>query len=104
MKTTLFVFCFLCATSAFGQIAASSISAQAQPIYVPDHPAHASQHDMAQEQSLLSSSSYSYAQGERPLWEFGEVAHPVPLGDIARAYRKEHAVAKKAEVILEKQF
>ena len=104
MKTTLFAFCLLCAASAFGQVG-SAINAEAQPLVMADHAAHAMQHDMRQEQSLLSSSqAYSYAQGERPLWEFGEISHPTPLGDVARAYRKEHASAKKAEVFFEKQF
>jgi len=57
---------------------------------------------MGTEQSLLHCSAYSYAKGERPLWEFGPVSEPVPLGDVARAYRAEHALAKKAEVKLEK--
>jgi hypothetical protein len=37
------------------------------------------------------------------LWEFGPVSQPTPLGDVARAYRKEKSVAKKAELVLEKQ-
>jgi hypothetical protein len=70
---------------------------------IPENPLHASEHEMATEQSLLKSSAYSYAQGERPLWEFGPISQPpVPLGDVARAYRTAHAQAKKAEVILEK--
>lgn len=47
--------------------------------------------------------AYGYAQGEQPLWEFGPVSQPVPLGDIARAYRKEKMTGKKAEILLEKQ-
>jgi hypothetical protein len=101
MKTILFAICVLGATSAFAQIG-SSVSATAQPISMADHPMHAMQHDMGQEQNLFSSPSVSYAQGERPLWEFGPVSQPVPLGDIARAYRKEHAGVRKAEVIYEK--
>lgn len=104
MKTTLILISlfFLCATAALGQTA-SSMSSEPQMVVVPSHPQHATQHDLAQEQSLLSNSAYTYAQGERPLWEFGPVsAPPVPLGDTARAYRKEHATAKKAEIIWEK--
>lgn len=101
MKTTLFLLCVFCAAAAFGQNA-SVISSQPVIMTVPDHPQHASQHEMANEQSLLSGSSYSYAHGERPLWEFGAISQPVPLGDIGRAARKEHAAAKKAERILEK--
>jgi hypothetical protein len=47
--------------------------------------------------------TYSYAQGERPLWEFGPISQPVPLGDVARAFRREKLDAKKAQVVLEKQ-
>jgi hypothetical protein len=101
MKTTLFLLCFFCAAAAFGQNA-SVISSEPVIMTVPDHPQHASQHEMREEHSLLSGSSYSYAQGERPLWEFGDVKQPVPLGDIARAARKDHAAAKKAEYVLEK--
>lgn len=53
---------------------------------------------MGHEQSLSEMSTYSYAQGERPLWEVAPVKQPeVPLGDIARALRHEHLKAKKAE-------
>jgi len=60
---------------------------------------------MATETPLVGDSpnAYTYAQGERPLWEFGPVSPPVPLGDVARAYRKEKLTAKKAEIIFEKQ-
>ena len=105
MKTIFCVFFLLCAASAFGQVGvSSSINAEVQPLYLPDHAAHASQHDMRPEQDLYSAPSVSYAKGERPLWEFGEISHPTPLGDIARAYRKEHLAARKAELVLEKQY
>jgi hypothetical protein len=104
MKTTIFVFCLLCATtSAVAQSAPSASQGQPQMLRIAENPLHASEHEMATEQSLLKSSAYSYAQGERPLWEFGSISQPpVPLGDVARAYRTAHAQAKKAEVILEK--
>jgi len=101
MKTTIFVLCLLCAAPAIAQTA-SVASAQVQPLRMTENPQHASQHDMACEQSLLLQSVYHYEHGERPLWEFGPISQPVPLGDIARAYRTEHAHAKKAEVKLEK--
>ncbi len=100
MKTTFFAFCFLCATAAFGQTA-GVLSNNPQPTEVPDHPQHASEHAMAQESNLLGSSAYSYAQGERPLWDFGSAKQEVPLGDIARAYRKGHVIDKKAVKVLE---
>jgi hypothetical protein len=103
MKKILFAIVFLSASAAFGQ--AGSISAQAQPVAFPDHPQHASLSAMACEHPLVggASDNYTYAQGERPLWEFGPVSQPVPLGDIARAYRKEKVAVKKAEISFEKQ-
>jgi hypothetical protein len=102
MKITLIVLCLFCATAAFGQVAVGAIPSQAQPLRMVDHPEHASQHDLAEPQNILHDGGYSYAKGERPLWEFGPMTEPVPLGDVARAYRQEHALAKKAEVVFEK--
>ena len=102
MKTAIFVVCLLAAASAAAQTA-SATSAQTQPLRMCENPQHASQHDMAPEQSLLPQSSYHYERGERPLWEFGPITQPVPLGDVARAYRAGHLLAKKAAVTLEKQ-
>ena len=104
MKTTLFALLFLCATAAFGQNAGSSISNEPQPIQMPSHQQRASQHAMQSEESLLISSyGDTSARGERPLWEVG--AKPpaeVPLGDVARLQRNEHATVKKAVKTLEK--
>jgi len=104
MKTTLLVFCILCTAAAFGQNAAV-VSSQPQVLELSGHPEHATLHAMAEEQSLVGGSpnTYTYAQGERPLWEFGPVSAPVPLGDVARAYRKEKLTLKKAEIVFEKQ-
>ena len=102
MKTTFFLLCVLATTAAFGQ-ATGALSSQPVILQLPDHPEHASQHEMAQEQSLLAGSSYTYAKGERPLSDFGGTPAPtVPLGDIARALRKEHIGAKRAQFVLEK--
>jgi hypothetical protein len=104
MKTTLFVLLILCTASAVGQAGVGVTSGQSSMLEMSGHPEHASQHDLASEQSLLGTASpYSFAQGERPLWEFGPVSQPTPLGDIARAYRKEKQAARKAEVVFEKQ-
>ena len=105
MKTTLLVLFILCAATAFGQLT-GSISSQPQVVQVPDHPQHAEPHAMASERFIVGGgyNTYTVAQGERPLWEFGPVsAPPTPLGDVARAYRKEKSTAKKAEIVLEKQ-
>jgi len=103
MKTALFATILLCSAAAFGQ--AGALSNQAMPLQMPDHPQHASYTAMASETSIIGGSpnTYTYAQGERPLWEFGPVSRPTPLGDIARAYRKEKVAAKKAEIVFEKQ-
>jgi hypothetical protein len=99
MKTTVLVFFFLlCATAVFGQ-SASVLSNRPQVFQIPDNPAHASQHEMAEPQNILEHSGYTYAQGERPLWEFGPASQPVPLGDSARAFRKQHKAAKKSEIV-----
>jgi|GEM_PF-1807125 len=102
LTTTLFAVCFLCGSAAFGQTA-SVLSSNAQPLVLPEHALHASQHAMAQENSLLGVSAYSYAQGEQPLAQFGSLPYETPLGDVARAYRKEHAAVPKAAKVLEKQ-
>ncbi len=102
MKTILCVLFLICATAAFAQNA-PVLTNQPSIMQIPDHAEHASQHDMAISQDLLEHSNYSYAKGERPLWEFGPVGPPpVPLGDIARDNRKDHALVKKAQIIWEK--
>lgn len=104
MKITLLALVILCSVAAFGQYA-SVASSQVQPIHISDHPQHAQQMPMGNENYLVGGgpSTYTYAQGERPLWEFGPVSEPTPLGDVARAARKEKLTAKKAAIIFEKQ-
>jgi hypothetical protein len=98
MKTLLGTLFILCATSAFSQ---SIISSEVQPLRLAEHPQHASQHAMAQESSLFENSTYSYAKGEVPLAELGSPIYFVPLGDLARAAKKDHASDRKAEKVLE---
>jgi hypothetical protein len=102
MKRTIFAFCFLCGTAAaFGQNA-SVLGNNPQPIQMPDdRPQHASEHAMGTESSLLSSGTISYAKGEVPLAELASPMYHTPLGDIARAYRKEHAALPKATKVSE---
>ena len=104
MKITLFVFLFLCAAAAFGQNAAV-IPNEPQITQFAEHPQHADARGMGVERPIVGAShdGISYAQGERPLWEFGPVSTPVPLGDVARAFRNQKSTAKKAEITLEKQ-
>lgn len=104
MKTTLVVLFVFCAAVAFGQVGAS-INSYSQPIQMSGTPQHAIQHEMAEQHSLVGgmNGTYTVASGERPLWEFGPVSEPVPLGDVARAFRKEKLAVKKAEIVFEKQ-
>jgi hypothetical protein len=104
MKAALLGLCFLCATAALGQSVGGSVGAApvASSVQMASHAEHASQQPLAQEQSLLEHSNYFYAQGERPLWEVQPLSksRPVPLGDIARMLRKDHEMAKKADIVL----
>jgi hypothetical protein len=104
MKTLILGVCVLAASAAFGQ-AAATISTQAYPLTMPDHPQHASQHSMATEQSVLETNCNPSAHGERPLWEFATAHVERPLGDIARELRKQRdfIAAKKAESVVENQ-
>ena len=104
MKTVFFLFCVMCATAAFGQGVAGATVLSAEPvaIAIPSHPAHATQKDMLTEQSLLGTSCYVSAHGERPLWEVAPKKVEVPLGDVARAYRKDkdtEGTKKSANVV-----
>jgi hypothetical protein len=104
MKTTLFASLLLCGTAAFGQAAGNAFSSEPQPIQMQSHQQHASQQFMQADQSLLfTSNGNSSDRGERPLWEVG--AKPpaeIPLGDVARSLRNQHANARKAIKVLEK--
>jgi hypothetical protein len=100
MKTTIFAICFIGATAAFGQTA-SVLPNNPAPFVIPDHPLHASEHAMATESNLLGCSAYSYAQGERPLWEFGsDKPQEISLGEVARAYRNGHVIDRKPSKVL----
>jgi hypothetical protein len=103
MKTTLFALLFLCSSAALGQAAGSTFTSEPQPIEFQSHQQYTTQQFMPTGQSLLIDSSNSSARGERPLWEVG--AKPpaeVPLGDVARLLRTQHAAAKKAVKSLDK--
>lgn len=104
LKTAIFVLCFLGATAALGQSVGSTsgIAPVSNSVQMPSHVELASQRPMAQEQNLLEHSTYYFAEGELPLWEVQSLLHsrPVPLGDIARAFRKDHELVKKADIIV----
>lgn len=104
MKSAVFVLCFLCGTVAFGQSVGGSVGGAtlSSTVQMSSHPERASQTPMAVEQSLLENSNYIIAQGERPLWEVQPPSQvrEVPLGDIARMYRKDHELVKKADIVV----
>ena len=105
MKHTLILLAFFfCAATAFGQVG-GALPNQPYVLELPDHPQHASYTPLASEQPIVGGSfnTYTFAKGERPLWEFGPVSETPSLGDVARAYRKQKLTAKKAEKVLEKQ-
>lgn len=101
MKATLFFLLVFCASAALGQASAGagSLNSQAVPLQMSSHPQHASYTPLGQEQYLSEKSSFTFAQGERPLWEFAPVRYETPLGDVARALRQEHLKAPKAEFV-----
>jgi hypothetical protein len=53
---------------------------------------------MSSEQSVLASSSYASAQGERPFSDFPQ-PEPVSLGAAARELRKQHDKTKKSRTV-----
>ena len=102
MKTTILLFCLLCTAAAFGQSYSVGVAPIQSTYNPPDHPTRAVFQPMLAEQSLLGVSGFTSAHGEMPLWEAPIDSHEVPLGDIARTLKKEHATAKKARLVLEK--
>jgi hypothetical protein len=100
MKTTIFVLCLLCATVALGQ-SASSTPTLASSIQMTYHPAYAATQPMGQERSLFEGTGVTMAHGEKPLWEAMPEGRAMPLGDVARLQKKEHANAKKARKVFE---
>jgi hypothetical protein len=102
MKTTIVLVCLLSATAAFGQYYSVGTAPIESTYNPPEHQSRAVSHSMSAEQNLLGVNSLTSAQGEMPLWEAPALSHEVPLGDIARTFKKEHATAKKARLILDK--
>lgn len=100
MKPALFVLCLLSTSAAFAQYIAggSHISSEPQIYEFASHPAHASYAPMSQEQSVLATSTYSSAQGERPASDFPQ-PESVSLGLAARELRQQHAQMKKSPIV-----
>jgi len=104
MKKLLFLACIFCAMSAVSAMGQANIgtavSADIEPFQMPDHTQIAAPHDLAPEHDLRGRPAYvSYSQGERPLWEVFQLLPETPLGDMARAYRQEHALVRKASIV-----
>ena len=92
----VFLFASLGQAQSMGGVGASIQAPYSNTTVMSDHPQHASQHDLATTQSLLGDNGVTSAHGEQPLWEFGSDKVEPSLGDVARAYRKEHKSAEKA--------
>lgn len=96
------VILFLCSMShaqSVGGIGSSIQAPYTNTVQMQDHPAHADQGSLRTEVSLLGSNGVTTAHGERPLTDFPSDRIEVSLGDVARAYRQEHAKAEKASRI-----
>jgi len=101
MKKSVIVVCFvLFAGAALAQSVGggSALSNEPQMLIMPSHQSQASEKAISSGKSLLTGSGSVSAKGERPLWEVAPNNVPVPLGDSARALKKEHAEARKAQV------
>ena len=99
MKAAFLALFLICTTGAFGQ---GYLSSEPQIYVPPDHPGHARNHSMATDQNLRGDESpYTYAHGERPLSDVAQTSTQIPLGDIARQLKKEHASEKKARIVWE---
>jgi hypothetical protein len=100
MKKILFVLCLLATASAFAQntLGGTTLNNQPQSYQFQSHPGHAAYTPMSQEQSVLPSSAYSSAQGERPASDFAQ-PEAVSLGVAARELRKQRGDLKKSRVV-----
>lgn len=100
MKSILFALFLVSTAAAFAQSAGSGVlNSQISVFQIPSHPLRAAYAPLAREQTLSQNSTYTYARGERPMWEFAPVSDDIPLGDVARALKEEHAKAPKAEFV-----
>ena len=103
MKSCVFLFamCILGSVGAAGQTLVGNywLTGQPQMLIMAEHPQHASQTPLAQEQDLRERSTYIYAQGERPAWEFMPPPRFEPIAEMARVFREQHATAKRAVLV-----
>jgi hypothetical protein len=97
-KTLLVLSLFVLTTAAFAQYGGGFVSSEPQIFRPPEHPAHASFAPIKSEVSIYPGTSYISAQGDRPASDFPQAAS-VSLGDIAREFKKEHALVKKSTTV-----
>ncbi len=91
----------LCASASFGQsVTAGTLSATPQIYSFEGHPEHAMRTPLAQEQQINGGETVVSAVGERPLWEVATIVHERPLGDVAREFRAQRLLSKKAVMSL----
>jgi hypothetical protein len=101
MKSILFAILLASSTGAMAQAYGNVLSNQVQMFTVPDNPQHAHNHTMAQEQNLRGDESpYTYAKGELPLSDFAKTSGVLSLGETARNVRKQHAMARRATIVM----
>lgn len=98
MKIACLALFLFCVVLAFGQ-AGSVLSSEPVVLTMPTHPQLAQPKALAQERSLMLPSAQTQAHGTRPLWELVPPKQEVPLGDVARALKKEHASDKKSAAV-----
>ena len=106
MKTTMLVVLVFCASAALCQsYGTAGVVLQNQPLIfeMPSHAEHASAVPLAAPQYLNGPSGSTYAQGVKPLWEFPVSGENVSLGEVARQFRQQHLLAKKAEKVFSDQ-
>jgi len=105
MKTIFLIsLLLLLGVGAFGQCCQfSSVPTppMSSTVWMPDHSMHATRHALGAEYNLQEIGGVTMAQGEMPAWEIFRPVDETPLGDAARAYRKEHAAAEKARIVWE---
>lgn len=100
MKKILLIVCLLSTSAAFGQYAVNHLDSQPQVYHAAEHPLHAAYAPIAEEHGIVGGGGVSFAQGERPVSDFPQMAAQ-PLGDAARELKKQHARLKKARFVWE---
>ena len=105
MKTTILLVLLFCAAASFCQSGPMGAVLQSQPtiLELPSHTQHASAVPMPTPQYLNGPAGSTFAQGVKPLWEFGWNQESASLGEVARQLRQQHLLAKKAVKVFSDQ-